>query len=172
MNKAERGELIDRYLDGPAQLRAALEEAPETMRKWQPEPGEFSVHEIIVHCADSETNSHGRIRYLVNEKNATIIGYDPGEWAKTFDYLNHPIEPALLTVEAVRANTVPILLKLSDAQWAKSGTHTESGPYSVEDWLTIYAAHCHDHADQIRNVIGAWEDAGSRTPNAVAPAPG
>ncbi|MCD6058742.1 MAG: hypothetical protein K0Q89_2272, partial [Thermomicrobiales bacterium] len=28
--------------------------------------------------------------------------------------------------------------------------HSESGPYSVEDWLRIYSGHAHDHADQIR----------------------
>jgi hypothetical protein len=38
---------------------------------------------------------------------------------------------------------------LSEEEWGRVGTHTESGPYGVEDWLRIYAAHCHDHADQI-----------------------
>jgi hypothetical protein len=33
---------------------------------------------------------------------------------------------------------------------ARGGTHTESGPYSVVARLEIYAAHTHDHADQIR----------------------
>jgi hypothetical protein len=28
--------------------------------------------------------------------------------------------------------------------------HTETGGYSVDDWLEIYAAHAHIHADQIR----------------------
>jgi hypothetical protein len=27
------------------------------------------------------------------------------------------------------------------------------GPYSVENWLEIYAAHCHDHADQISRAV-------------------
>ena len=152
----EREKLIGRYADGPGRLREALAKAPERMRKWRPEPGEFSVHEVIVHCADSETNSHGRIRYLMSEDNATIIGYDPPVWAAAFDYQNHPLDAALLTVEAVRANTVPILRRAPDSAWAKAGTHTESGPYSAEDWLRIYAAHCHDHAEQIERVIEAW----------------
>jgi hypothetical protein len=156
MDKKERDRLIERYAEGPYALREALSHAPAEMRKWRPEPGEFSVHEIIVHCADSETNSHGRIRYVLAEDNPTITGYDPGVWCETFDYLDHPLDAALLTVEAVRANTVPILQRLTDAGWAKSGTHTESGPYSAEDWLRIYAAHCHDHAAQIEHVIQAW----------------
>ena len=104
--------MIEKYAAGAARLREALDKAPEEMRKWRPEPGEFSVHEIICHCADSETNSHGRIRYVVAEENATIIGYDPDNWARTFDYANHPLDAAMLTVEAVRANTVPVLRRL------------------------------------------------------------
>ena len=38
----------------------------------------------------------------------------------------------------------------SDADFARTGTHAESGPYGVEDWLRIYARHAHEHADQIR----------------------
>jgi hypothetical protein len=156
MDKKEREKLIERYAIGPAVLREALAKAPERMRKWRPEPEEFSVHEIIVHCADSETNSHGRIRYLMTEDNATIIGYDPPTWAAAFHYLDHPIDAAMLTVEAVRANTVPILKRASEEEWAHVGTHTESGAYSAEDWLRTYAAHCHDHAKQIEAVIEAW----------------
>jgi hypothetical protein len=156
VDRKERERLIGRYADGPGRLREALARAPERIRKWRPAPGEFSVHEVIVHCADSETNSHGRIRYLMAEDNAMIIGYETDVWAETFRYLDHPLDAALLTVEAVRANTVPLLRRAPDAAWAKAGTHTESGRYSAEDWLRIYAAHCHDHADQIERVIEAW----------------
>ena len=72
MDSGQREVLIRTYEEGPAKLRAAVAEAPEAMRKWRPEAGEFSVHEVAVHCADSETNSHGRIRYLVAEDDATI----------------------------------------------------------------------------------------------------
>ena len=44
-----------------------------------------------------------------------------------------------------------ILQRLSEEQWQRTGTHTEDGPYGVEAWLETYAAHGHDHADQIRS---------------------
>jgi hypothetical protein len=161
MNQIERDSLIQDYAAGPVKLRDAFTRAPEKMRKWRPRPGEFSVHEIIVHCADSETNSHSRIRYLLAEDNAQIVGYDPGHWAATFDYQNHPVDAAMLTVEAVRANTVPILRSLAEGDWAKAGTHSEHGPgYSAELWLTIYAAHCHEHAEQVDAVVSAWRAVG------------
>ena len=160
MDSAQREVLIQTYGDGPAKLQAAVAEAPEAMRKWRPEAGEFSVHEVGVHCADSETNSHGRIRYLVAEDNATIIGYDPDGWARKFAYHDLPLEAALLTVEAVRANTVPILRRMSEEDWASAGTHTESGAYTAEDWLRTYAAHLEQHTLQVQSVVAAWESAG------------
>ncbi len=151
--------MIQTYADGAAKLRAAVDEAPESMRKWRPEAGEFSVHEVAVHCADSETNSHGRIRYLVAEDDATIFGYDPDAWARKFSYHDHPLDAALLTVEAVRANTVPILRRMSEEDWASAGTHTESGTYTADNWLRTYAAHLEQHVMQVSGVA-AWEAAG------------
>ncbi len=156
MNPQERDGFIERYASGPARLRAALTGAPEEMRKWRPEPREFSVHEIVCHCADSELNAAARIRYLAAEKEPLILGYDPGNWAATFDYANHPFEAALATVEAVRANTTPLLRRLPDATWEKAATHTESGRYTGADWLRIYAAHLEEHAEQIERTVAAW----------------
>ena len=64
---------------------------------------------------------------------------------------------ALVTVEAVRANTVPILESLTDADWKKMGTHTESGPYGAEDWLRSYGPHLEVHAAQIRRNVAGWK---------------
>jgi hypothetical protein len=50
------------------------------------------------------------------------------------------------------------LRRLSEEQWRRAGTHSESGSYSVEDWLRIYGGHAHDHADQIRRARAAVAD--------------
>ena len=41
-------------------------------------------------------------------------------------------------------------VQVTPEEWDRVGTHSESGPYSVDRWLEIYADHCHEHADQIR----------------------
>ena len=45
---------------------------------------------------------------------------------------------------------------MSEADWAKEGRHTESGRYTAEDWLRIYAAHLEGHAQQIERNLEAW----------------
>lgn len=152
----ERAALIHRYAAGPDRLEESLALVPEIARQWRPAPGKWSVHEVIVHCADSEANAHMRIRYLLAEPEPLILGYDQDYWAIDLAYHKHPLEPALATIRAVRANTVPLLQRLTEAQWQKTGRHTEHGTYGVENWLQTYAEHLDVHVRQIRRTLEAW----------------
>src|SRR5437899_3794706 len=153
---AERATMIERYAHGPALLKRALAQVPAAALKWKPAAGRWSAHEIVVHCADSETNAHMRLRYLLAEPDPLIVGYDQDRWALTFDYHAHPLETALATVEAVRANTVPLLERMTDQDWRRVGRHSESGRYAAEDWLAIYAEHLEKHSRQIERNLEAW----------------
>jgi hypothetical protein len=157
LDRAQRDVLIRQYAAGPLRLRAALAEIPADALKWRPAPKEWSAHEVICHCADSETNSYARIRYLVAEPDPVIVGYDQERWASVFDYHDHPLEPALATVDAVRANTLALIRRLPDEAWTRAGRHTESGHYTAEEWLAIYAEHLEIHARQIENNLAAWK---------------
>lgn len=156
MTPAEREDAILRYARGPALLRAALAQVPAEAMQWRPGPGQWSAHEVIVHCADSETNSVARIRFLLAEEDPVIVAYDQDRWARALDYHALPLDPALATVEAVRANTGPLLRRMTDAQWQRAGRHTESGRYSAETWLEIYAEHLEIHARQLERNLAAW----------------
>jgi DinB superfamily len=153
---AERRKAIGRYAAGPARLRAALRRVPRAALHWRPAPGEWSAHEVIHHCADSESNAHLRLRYLLAETDPLIVGYDQAEWARALEYARRPLAPALATVIAVRANTVPLLRALPEAAWSRSGRHTEMGAYTVEGWLDLYAEHLEIHARQIEGNVAAW----------------
>jgi DinB family protein len=157
LTAAARASMIERYARGPALLAAALAKVPREAVQWKPGPDRWSAHEIVVHCADSETNAHMRLRYLLAEADPLIVGYDQDRWAKRFDYHAHPIDAALATVKAVRANTVPLLQRATEQDWRRMGRHTESGPYGTEDWLAVYAEHLEKHSRQIEGNIAAWE---------------
>src|SRR5512132_414508 len=102
LDRAERERLIQQYADGPARLRSAFAAVPAEARQWRPAPGEWSAHEIVVHCADSEVNGAMRVRFLMAEPEPVLMGYDQDLWARQYDYHAHPLEPALAAVEAVR----------------------------------------------------------------------
>lgn len=159
LGKSEREAYLLRYGSGPALLRAAWAEVPAEARQWRPGEGKWSAHEVVVHCADSETYGATRIRLVLAEKEPLIVGYDENVWARVFDYHGHDVEVAFRTLETVRAHTVTMLRRLPEEAWGKVGRHTDSGVYSDADWLRIYAEHLEVHSRQIRRNLEAWKHA-------------
>jgi hypothetical protein len=150
MNSKERVVLIQQYKNGFAQVADALSVISEEELDFSPGPGKWSVREIVHHLADSEMTSAIRLRKLLVEHQPYIQGYDQDEFAKKLQYSKRPIEPALQAFKAARETTAQILDLMTEDHWNKTGEHSDSGPYSSETWLSIYAKHAHDHADQIR----------------------
>ncbi len=153
----ERERLIDQYARGPERLRTALAAVPPEALRWRPGEGRWSAHEVVVHCADAEANAALRIRYLLAETEPLIVGYDQAEWARALDYASQSMEDALAATELARRRTEPLLRRLTDAQWARRGRHTETGPYDAEQWLRLYAVHLDNHAGQIGRNLAAWK---------------
>jgi hypothetical protein len=149
MDKQTRAHLIARYKDGYREVAAALEGASEEELDARPAPEKWTAREIVHHLADSEMTSAIRLRLLVAEENATIRAYDEKSFAARLHY-DRPIASSLLAFQAARLATGDLLDKMTDAEFAKTGTHPEHGAYGVERWLEIYAEHAHKHADQIR----------------------
>jgi hypothetical protein len=160
MTPEKRAAHIERYAAGPALLRAALAKVPDAALQWRPAPGKWSAHEVVCHCADSETISSTRIRHLVGEVRPTIQGYDQDRWAERFDYHALPLDLALAQIDQVRRWTADLVRRLPDSAWACEGVHTESGRYGAETWLAIYAEHLEVHARQLDRIVTAWATAG------------
>ena len=149
MTKDERKKLIAQYAAGFGEVEAALEGFPSAELGAHPIPGKWSAQDIVHHLADSEMTSAIRLRRLLVEDKPVIQGYDQDAFAAKLHYAEREIGPSLDALRAARATTVQLLERMSDADWAREGTHSESGRYAAEDWLRIYAAHAHNHAAQI-----------------------
>jgi cysteine sulfinate desulfinase/cysteine desulfurase-like protein len=65
--------------------------------------------------------------------------------------------PALEAFRYARETTAQLLGLMTEDDWKRAGTHTESGAYSMEDWLKIYAKHAHNHAAQIQRLREALD---------------
>jgi hypothetical protein len=144
-----RQALIDRYSDGYRVVTEALEGITDAELDARPGPDQWTAREIVHHLADSEMTSAIRLRRLIAEDQPVITGYDQEEFARRL-YYDRPIGASLDAFRAARLTSAEILQRLTDAEWARMGTHSESGAYGVEKWLVIYAQHAHGHADQIR----------------------
>lgn len=159
MDAERRRGLIGRYRDGHRVVVEALagtegDAAAELDRS--PGEGEWSARQVVHHLADSETTSYIRLRRLLAEDDAVIPAYDENLFARRLHY-ERPIAASLEVLRAVRDASAELLDALTEEEWQRTGTHSDSGRYSVETWLELYATHAHDHADQIRQARAAGD---------------
>jgi hypothetical protein len=151
----ERTELLERYRTGTADVESALAGITDGgLDRPPPDSDSWTARQVAHHLADSEAMAYIRLRRLIAEDAPLIQGYDEPEWARRLHY-DRPIGPSLAVLAAVRTGSLQLLASLTDAEWERAGSHSDSGPYSVIDWLRIYADHSHEHADQIRAARGS-----------------
>jgi hypothetical protein len=152
MTSEERQQLIAQYAAGYDEVARSLEGFPAEQLTAHPINGKWSACEIVQHLADSEMNSAIRLRRLLAENRPVIQAYDQEDYATRLKYNERDIAPALDAFRGARATSAQILSRLSDDDWQREGWHPESGLYTIEHWLKIYAAHAHNHAAQIRRL--------------------
>jgi hypothetical protein len=152
MNAEERKSLIEKYSAGYQEVMNALDGFPAESLAAHPIPGKWSAREIVHHLADSESTSAIRLRRLLVEDKPLIQGYDQDQFASKLRYNERDMAPSLEAFRSARATTAQLLSLMSEEEWRREGVHSESGRYTVEDWLAIYAAHAHNHAAQIQRL--------------------
>lgn len=158
MDANERNEKIELYGKGFDLLVAALKEIPLEVWKFKPEPSEWSVHEVLIHLADSETNAALRARKLIVEPGGLLMGYDQDKWAVTLNYHDQNTDDALQVTKFARLTTYNLLKTQPDEVFSHSVRHPEyEEPYTFEQWINIYAAHIPGHIAQIQNNYALWK---------------
>lgn len=154
MDAKVRRDLIAKYKNGGRVVSAALDGITDKELDARPAPGKWSAREITHHLADSEMIAAIRLRMLLAEDAATIRAYDQKLYAGRLHY-DRPIQASLAAFRAACESTAELLERMTEGEWARQGTHSESGRYSPEKWLEVYAQHAHTHAEQIRKARAA-----------------
>jgi hypothetical protein len=158
MTPEERKQKIKRYGKGFDMLKKTLADIPRKAWKFKPAPTEWSIHEIIIHLADSETNAAMRARLLAAEPGRAVMAYDQDKWATSLNYHDQSIKDALNLVKYARRTTYKWLKTLPESVFENTVVHAEyDKPYSFEMWLSIYPEHIPGHIEQIKNNYKLWK---------------
>jgi hypothetical protein len=148
-----RRQLIEKYKDGHRVVTDSLKGLKE--REFDIRlPGKWSIREIVHHLADSEMLAAVRLRRLVAEDRPGLRATDVGGYVRRLFY-DRPVQNSLELFRVVRAATVEILDRMTDADWAREGIHTETGRFTAEKWLEVFSQHAETHAEQIKRTRAA-----------------
>lgn len=157
MTSIDRQQKIEAYGRAHTTLVEGLQRFPRAMWQYKPAPDQWSIHETLVHIADSEANSYVRCRRFVAEPGSTVLGYDEMQWASALDYHAQSTEAALELFKWLRHNSYQLIQALPEAAWANTVQHTESGRMTMDEWLDIYTRHIPEHLAQMETVFNAWQ---------------
>lgn len=118
-------------------------------------PGKWSVVEVVQHLADTELVYGYRMRMILAHDEPEIQGYDQDLWAERLRYRDREMDDALADLESLRGVNLRLLRGLGDAEWRRTGRHSERGPESVRRVAELIAAHDLIHLRQIRRIRDA-----------------
>src|SRR5438093_10612296 len=136
MDTQTRTKLIDQYKDGYRVVAEALVGATDQELDERPAPGRWSARDVVHHLGDSEMIAAVRFRLLLATASPQIVGFDQDEFARKLHY-DRPTEASLDLFKASRRTTAELMDRMTEAEWAREGTHSEHGRYSLTRWLEI-----------------------------------
>lgn len=153
----ERNQLIKDFGDAPDHLEACLSKIPQDIWKWKLSEERWSIHENIIHLADSEANAFIRLRRLMAEPGKDVIAYDQDGWVVKCDYHSQSTEDALEVYRGLRRMSLQLLKNMPEDCWEHSVKHPEHGLLGMEKWLQLYSSHT--HIGHINRTYTQWKKA-------------
>ena len=157
MDQAERAALIEQYRTGYDRLVAALDLIPAEAWAFKPALNEWSIHEVLVHLADSEAMGAIRFRMMVSHPNATLMTYSGDAWPVDMAYMEQDWELALEGVKWAVRSTAAVLENMAEDIWTQTVIHPEyEEPLTFEQMLRFHAGHVDEHIGQINDNYKAW----------------
>ncbi|SRR5579875_98120 len=156
MTRDERRLMLESFGRGPALLCAALRPLPKKMWLYQPSPGRWSIHEMILHLTDREVNSYFSFRRFIAEPHREFTGFDAAQWAGSLGYFHQSTREAIEIIRRLRKMTYQLAVALPPAIWLRTVTHAQQGEITLEDWLQEEERHIPAYIDQMRQNYALW----------------
>src|SRR5579863_3664362 len=147
---SEVPELLERLRRGAEMVAVSITGAAGSELDYMPEPGKWSIRQIVAHLADAEMVAGMRLRRIIAEDNPRIEAYDQNAWGANLDYARRKTSQALETFRRIRGENYELLKDLPALVFEREGVHSERGPLSLKKQLQIMAEHAENHTSQVR----------------------
>jgi hypothetical protein len=143
---------LDVLASTPEKIDDACAELDLAILQKEPEPGEWSVEQLLAHFLDAEIVYSFRWRMTLAQPGAHFPGYQQDLWTE----LEHPSFPEMLAgFSALRRLNVWLAEETPSDQWDKVGVHSERGPETFDLSLKVVAGHDLAHLKQLEQTIAA-----------------
>jgi len=113
-------------------------------------PGKWTMRELLVHLADTETVLLDRLRRLAADEKPMLQAFDQDHWAARLAYKQRNLKLCRQQFEAARESVIELLELLESGVDGRTGTHSEAGVQTFAQVAEKVYAHSAHHLDQLR----------------------
>ena len=144
----------------PKKLEKLIKPLSKKQLTQRPEPGKWSIAEILAHLADAELAGGWRLRLIAGNNGVPVQAFDQDVWVQIFDYAHRDPRVSLETFRVLRENNLRMLRALPKNLWDNFGMHQERGKETIAHIVRMFAGHDLNHLAQVEKIAKA-----KRTPS-------
>ena len=146
-----RHDFIRTLAELSTRLKTAVEGLSDEQMDTPYRPGGWTLRQTVHHLADSHMNAFVRFKLALTEVNPTIRPYDENRWAMLADS-RMPVDVSLRLIEDLHSRWVTLLNSMSHEAFQRKLVHPESGDWTLDKMLGLYAWHSRHHTAHITSL--------------------
>ena len=132
----------------PANLAKAVNRLNDEQLDTPYREGGWTLRQTVHHVADSHINSICRFKLALTEDVPMIRPYEESLWAELADS-KMPVDASLKLIDGLHARWAAMLESMSDDDFERKLKHPESGEWTLDKMLALYAWHSRHHTAHI-----------------------
>ena len=133
----------------PSVVRTLLEPLDAASLTVRPEPGEWSVHEVIGHLLATDLEAFELRIQSILDGEPEIPGFSPWAAINERDFNAVALPDLLAEFDASRERAVAYVATLDQEQLALTGDYPGFGTFAAGDFVYEWPFHDHEHLQQI-----------------------
>jgi uncharacterized damage-inducible protein DinB len=135
--------------DLPAKVRDAIAGLTDDQLDTPYRDGGWTLRQTVHHIADSHINSLCRFKLaLTEDEPPTIRPYYEDRWAELADS-KMPVDVSLSIIDGVHSRWTSLVESMSDDDFKREFVHPETGRWTLDRVLALYAWHSLHHTAHI-----------------------
>jgi hypothetical protein len=141
---------------GPHLLKAALRELPKKMWCYRSRQDRWSIHDLIVHLAESEASLYLCSRQFIADPGSAVIEFDSRCGDRSLVDFHQSARESLKIISLLRKATYLLLCALPDHVWENSLIHRHNGSITLHRWMVVQRGHIPIRINQMQDIYSDW----------------
>jgi len=137
--------VIDRYAEGGLLLAQAASGLTPEQARARPDPGAWSIAELVAHLLDADLVLADRMKRVIAEEDPPLPAFDHDAWVARLDSHAMPVDEAAALFAANRKWMARVLRAQDESAFARFGVHSQTGRQTLAEILVKAANHLDHH---------------------------